>query len=218
VSLHERSDQLTVDEELRKGFGTRNWGVHASDTSEGLLLRLKEVSDDKSWFEFYYIYWGLIFRTARKYGLSETAAEDVAQDTLIAVSRNIRHLNYDREKGSFKCWLMNQTRWKALDYLKRQTRNVWSDVEGPVSFSADVFEKRWEEDWRRALVEMAFEQLKETMSPIALQIFHLRVFGGRSVMETARLLDVSIATVYLSFFRMQRRCKEQVAKLKAEGF
>ena len=74
-------------------------------TRESLLSRLKDWNDQKSWNEFFDTYWGLIYRTAINSGLTDAEAQDVVQETLIAVSQSMPTFQYDRAKGSFKAWL-----------------------------------------------------------------------------------------------------------------
>src|SRR5580765_2080020 len=59
-------------------------------TRESLLSRLKETSADESWREFFETYWKLIYNNARRAGLSDNEAQDVVQETMVALMVHIR--------------------------------------------------------------------------------------------------------------------------------
>src|SRR5512140_3209724 len=79
-------------------------------TRSSLLSRLRNVGDDASWRLFFETYWRLIYNVARKSGLRDSDAQDIVQETVIAVARNMPQFRYDAAKGSFKHWLLLITR------------------------------------------------------------------------------------------------------------
>jgi hypothetical protein len=63
-------------------------------TRATLLDRLKNWNDQASWQEFFDIYWQLIYGVARKAGLTDAEAQDVVQETLVAVAKHMpKHSN-----------------------------------------------------------------------------------------------------------------------------
>ena len=58
-------------------------------TRRSLLSRLRDLSDSDSWRTFFDTYWRLIYNVARKSGLSDGDAQDVVQETVIAVARKM---------------------------------------------------------------------------------------------------------------------------------
>src|SRR5579864_7319947 len=87
-----------------------------------LLSRLQNWDDWESWKDFFDTYWRLIYSVAIKSGLTETEAQDVVQETLISVAKDIQKFRRDRQLGSFKGWLRNLTRWRVADQLRKRTR------------------------------------------------------------------------------------------------
>src|SRR5437773_9325972 len=66
--------------------------------------------DQESWRDFFNTYWKLIYATAIKAGLNDAEAQDVVQDTVIAVAKKIEDFKYDPALDSFKGWLLYLTR------------------------------------------------------------------------------------------------------------
>lgn len=59
------------------------------ETSETLIARVKNLGDVDSWSEFVGIYQPTILRMAKRRGLQDADALDVAQQILISVSNSI---------------------------------------------------------------------------------------------------------------------------------
>ena len=74
-------------------------------TRQSLLSRLKDWDNHESWQDFFDTYWRLIYGLAVKSGLSNTEAEDVVQEVLLAVAKEMPDFKYDPARGSFKGWL-----------------------------------------------------------------------------------------------------------------
>ena len=89
-------------------------------TRATLIQRLKDWQDQASWQDFFDTYWKLIYRVAIKGGVSELEAQDVVQDTMIAVAKQMPGFKYDPRIGSFKAWLLNITRWRIVDVRRKR--------------------------------------------------------------------------------------------------
>src|SRR2546430_2636214 len=93
-------------------------------TRHTLLSRLKDWRDDDSWRDFFNIYWRLIYGFALKAGLTDQEAQEVVQETAITVARRIPEFRYDPSVCSFKTWLLNLTRWRIVDQLRKRGHAV----------------------------------------------------------------------------------------------
>src|SRR5262245_59147057 len=85
-------------------------GNEFDHTRATLLARLRESEDQTAWREFFDIYWPLLFSVSRRSGLSDADAQDVAQDVLGMVARQMPGFLYDPARGSFKAWLLTLMR------------------------------------------------------------------------------------------------------------
>src|SRR6202023_1308471 len=89
-------------------------------TRSSLLSRLRDAGDNVSWQTFFDTYWRLLYNVARKSGLDDPDAQDVVQETVIAVAGKMPEFRYDAAKGSFKSWLLLITRRRIHDHLRRR--------------------------------------------------------------------------------------------------
>jgi len=196
-------------------------------TRSSLLGRLANWDDQQSWEEFRALYSGLIRRTARRAGLTEAEAEDIEQETLLRVAKNIR--NFEPAGGNFKGWLLNQVCWRIGDHFRnlaveekhrhhtlRRGEEDQTATEERVADPADLG-KVWEEEWQRTLLERAVACVCRRANPKHAQIFDLCLLRGQSVSEVARALGVSLMTVYLVKTRLGRDLKREVDRLRESG-
>ena len=55
-------------------------------------------------------------------GLSEAESQDVVQETVVTVAKQMPGFRYDRSKGSFRSWLCKTTHWKIQDQLRKRQK------------------------------------------------------------------------------------------------
>jgi RNA polymerase sigma-70 factor (ECF subfamily) len=202
-------------------------------TRHSLLNRLKDWGDQTSWQEFFDAYGQLIYNVASKAGLPDAEAQEVVQETVIAVARKIGEFKADPVHGSFSAWLMQLTRWRIADqYRKREeagqascrstpgkTPEPLADDTGstgpiervpdPAGFALDTL---WQEEWKQHLMAAALERVKRQVSPRQFQMFDLHVLQNQPVQTTARTLQTSVASVYMAKHRISRLLKKEVRK------
>src|SRR2546429_8519785 len=89
-------------------------------TRRSLLDRLKNWDDQESWKDFFDTYWKLIYGVALKAGLSDAEAQEVVQETVIAVAKKMGGFEYDPEIGSFKSWLLHTAQWRISDQFRKR--------------------------------------------------------------------------------------------------
>src|SRR6266542_6274977 len=99
-------------------------------TQPSLLHRLKTGDDTESWREFYRLYGKLVRDFAIQAGLNDTEADEVVQETAIAVARHLPEFRYDPKVCRFKTWLLNQTSWRIKDQFKKRKVGQASRLSG----------------------------------------------------------------------------------------
>lgn len=80
------------------------------------LVELLRQKNRDGYNQLYERYAGTLYGIIFKIVTDTSTAEDILQDTFVKVWKNIN--NYSAEKGSFFTWLLNITRYTAIDYLR----------------------------------------------------------------------------------------------------
>src|SRR5438132_9129708 len=167
-------------------------------TRQSLLSRLRNWNDQESWKVFFDTYWKLIYTAAIKAELTDAEAQDVVQETVIAVCKAMPTFQYS-EHGSFKCWLLRLTSWRINDQIRSRKAHLGligaaaAAMAGPLQ---SCLEKLWEEQWETNLLEAALARVKRKVDSKMFQVFDLYVYHGWAVSRVARALKVSRAYVY----------------------
>lgn len=195
-------------------------------TRASLIQRLKDWQDQSSWQDFFDTYWKLIYGTALKSGLTATEAQDVVQETMIAVARHMPSFKYNPVLGSFKTWLLNMTRWRITDQLRKRgpfvagkseaddtatgTRTV-DKVIDPMSLDLDVL---WNAEWEKNLLAAAMAKVKRRLDPQKYQIFDLYVNKEWMPEKVASMFGISVDQVYLAKHRTMELIKDEIKRLE----
>src|SRR5262249_1785603 len=196
-------------------------------TRATLLARLANWDDRASWQEFFDIYWKLIYSVARRSGLTDAEAQDVVQDTMVAVARHMPTFKYDPAIASVKGWILNLTRWRVIDEMRRRVpRAIRRESTGTVTETATVeklhdssnkdLEAAWELEWEEALLEAALSKLKRRVDPKKYQIFDMYVNKNWAPEKVASTFGISIDQVYLTKHRLIELVKTEVDRLRKE--
>lgn len=203
------------------------------DTNETLLDRIKKTDAHDAWQEFYAKYWSPILRYARKLGLSPTQAQDVLQETMVALMRTLPEFNYDRRKGRFRNFLLTIVHRQSLAALRRARRTSnhdsldshapWPEkrplaevLSAPLSqIELDEAERRW----RESLVEDALASLREdkTLDQRTCRIFQAYVIDNQSAQAVAKEFGVQENVVYQIKNRLVRRLQTNVARMMRDS-
>ncbi|MBI3417213.1 MAG: sigma-70 family RNA polymerase sigma factor [Verrucomicrobia bacterium] len=198
-------------------------------THASLLEKLRDLEDQASWRRFFDTYAGLIRRVALQAGLSQADAEDVLQETAISVARHLPGFRYDPKICSFKTWMLRLTRWRVIDHFRKRQLQAGSldpatgdtdadaELDRVTGGRAPEVEAVWEQEWREATLAAALERVRANVHPQTFQMFDLHVLRGMSAGETAQLLGVNIARVYLARHRVGKKLRDETRSIETTG-
>jgi RNA polymerase sigma factor (sigma-70 family) len=195
----------------------------APTTRASLLLRLRNPQDHDAWVEFVSLYEPVIYRTLRRGGLQDADAQEVLQDLLLAVNRNIERWKLGAEHGSFRGWLRRVTRNLVVSWVRRKQRQLSTtsiDLDSLLEASSDAGgpeSDEFDRELRRAHFQIASEQVREEVRPQTWQAFFDVAVSGLSVAETANKLDMTTGAVRVAKCRIIARLSAAVAELEKES-
>ena len=142
--------------------------------------------------------YGLALRVTR----DEDAAEDVVAETYLQVWQQAGR--YDGERGTPLAWLLNMTRSRALDYLRRRGTVMMVDD----TYSGAALEELPSDDDPLSLVmalqrDASLRAAIATLSPVAQRLLGLAFFRDLSHGEIAELTGLPLGTVKSHLRRAQ---------------
>lgn len=206
----------------------------AMATRRSLLDRLKDPGDDPSWEEFVGRYRGLIEAAVRQRGVPAGDADEVVQETLVALARGLPRYDYDPARCRFKNWIRAIAERRVADHFRRQRRRqnlLTQDRPDPDDADAgagwldalEVPDERqlppdaaWDAAWQERLLELAMQQVRDEVKPAAFRIYHELVIRHRAPLEVARLFQVSLPRVYLARHRVGSLVRRRYRELELD--
>jgi len=187
-------------------------------TRASLLKRLRDGEDDLAWREFLSTYWRPLYAFARHVGCSAETAEEVTEETIVAVFENRQVFHYDPKRGRFHSWLFTVLRQKLALIRRKDRRGIATDTNPEALPAADPSaELRFEQLFELGLVAAMLEIVKQSVAPSTYQAFHLTAIQGLSIREASRLTGLSRNAVYQSRSHTMARLRELGAQYRDEG-
>ncbi len=183
------------------------------------------------------MYGKLVRDFAIQAGLTDTEADEVAQETAIAVARHLPEFRYDPKVCRFKTWLLNQSSWRIKDQIKKRRKAEGlsggapkrtgespvlptegtartSTIERVADPAAMNLDEVSETEWRKDLLAAAFERVKSKFSLKQFQIFDLHALNEWPAADVAKSLGVSVTNVYVTKHRVAAAVKKEMATLE----
>jgi len=193
-----------------------------SSTRLSLLGRLRLTpTDEQAWSEFVERYGRQVYAWCRQWGLQEADAEDVTQNVLADLARQMRTFEY-QPSGRFRSWLRTIAHrgWCDLLASRKAATNGSGDsavlgLLNSVEAREDLL-KHLDSECERELLEAAMNQVQQRVEPNTWEAFRLTAQEGRAGAETAQRLGLQVAAVFKAKSRVQKMIREEVAKLEGD--
>jgi len=194
-------------------------------TQPSLLFKLRDWKDAASWSEFSRLYRNLVFGFAKRSGLSHAEAEDVTQDVFKRVAETLHEFESQPERGSFRRWLLNLTRWRIADKFRDRSAAAWqnpsrTDTDDRTSTIDRVPDEAavndWDSEWRQHILDAAMERIAHRTNPRHFQVFDLYVRQQWPVRRISRNLGINAASIYVIAYRLTAQLKAEVSRLQAQ--
>ncbi len=188
-------------------------------TSVSLLDRLKIArSDDSDWNQFEALYAPLIRRwIGRIPGLGHDV-DDVSQEVLVILIREIPRFDRRRE-GSFRAWLRRVTANRVLVYRRqrhRQAGPVAHQTEGFLEQMADsnsLLARQFDDEHNKHVCEVLLSAVRSDFNQATWNAFQQFAVERRPAAEVARELGLTVNAVVKAKTRVLNRLRQEAAGL-----
>ena len=193
-----------------------------SATHVSLLARLRlDPRDQAAWDAFVERYGRRIFGWCRGRGLQEPDAEDVTQNVLIDLARQMRTFEYrpaPGRQGSFRAWLHQVTYRAWCDFLSSRPAPAVGGSEAQERLDgAEAREELLgylEEAFDLELLEQARARVCQRVEPQTWKAFQLTALDGLPAAEVAGQVGLEVAAVYKAKSRVLQMLREETRRLE----
>jgi RNA polymerase sigma-70 factor (ECF subfamily) len=190
------------------------------ETSVSLLERLRGEPDAASWQLLVGLYTPLVQGWLRLHFVQIQDVEDLTQDVLGVVVRELKHFQHNHRPGAFRAWLRTIT----VNCLRANWRNRHGKAEATgdseVAQMLDQLEdphselsQLWDRQHDRHVMARLLEMTACEFNPVTWQAFEQHVLDERPAADVAATLGVSVNVVLLAKSRVLRRLRQEAQGL-----
>lgn len=188
-----------------------------TDTSAGLLTRVRDRSNSAAWTRLVALYSPLLQVWARRAGVSPYDIDDVVQEVLLAVAREMPRFVYDATKGQFRAWLRTILTHRCRHHLRTRPATVlartdWQVLDELVDPSS-VLSAQWDREHDQHVAARLLTTIQADFEPHTWTAFRRVVLDGASPREVSAELGVSVDSVYQARSRVLSRLRREAAGL-----
>jgi RNA polymerase sigma-70 factor (ECF subfamily) len=182
-----------------------------------LLNRLRLQPDAQSWQRLVELYTPLIQGWLRRHGVPPADADDLTQEVMAVVVRELPRFEHNQQRGAFRNWLrtiaVNRLRalWRSSrrralatgdsDFLK-----MLDELEDPQSNLSQLWDQQHDQHVARRLMELVEPQFE----PTTWRAFRRVVLDGAKAAAVAAELGISVNAVLLAKSRILSRLREEM--------
>ncbi len=190
------------------------------ETSESLIVRVRDPSNQPAWDQFEQLYRPVIFRIARAKGLQHSDALDLVQQVLMSVSAAIVRYEKQSEGMRFRNWLSRVTRNAILKALSRGPRDPAAGGTQVMNWLNDVpaddaTEALIDLEYRREVFARAAARVRTEVQEETWQAFESTVLQDVPIEVAAKRFGISTGSIYAARSRIMRRLRTAVKDLEA---
>jgi RNA polymerase sigma-70 factor (ECF subfamily) len=191
-----------------------------NDTPISLLERLRLGPDPASWERLVALYTPLVRRWLGRYAVQPADADDLVQEVLGTLLRELPQFRHDLRRGAFRRWLrtvaLNRLRafWRTRKALPQAVGAtdlgpVLDRLEDPVS----DLSRLWDEEYDRHVVRRLLEMIELEFEPATWQAFRMLVLEGLPTRDVAARLGISVNAVRIAKHRVLSRFRREIEGL-----
>ena len=190
-----------------------------TETPVSLLERLRLRPDAASWQRLIDLYSPLVHSWLRRYALQPADADDVAQETLAVLVRELPQFRHDLRRGAFRSWLrgivVNRLRefWRGR---KRQPAAGGGDADlllGQLQDPNSHLSRLWDREHDEHVARRLLELLELEFEPTTWRAFQLLVLENKNTAEAAAAVGISPGAARVAKSRVLRRLRQEAEGL-----
>lgn len=178
-------------------------------TSLSLLECASRPEDSQSWSRFVGVYSPLLRHWLNRFQIQTSDADDLIQDVLIVVARELPNFEHSQRKGSFRSWLrkilINKLRgfWRSANY--RPTATGATSLQQQLNELADAASatsRLWDKEHDEFVMKRLMDQVRSRFSEQTWEAFRRQAVDGHSARKVADELEMKVNQVYLAKSRV----------------
>jgi RNA polymerase sigma-70 factor, ECF subfamily len=190
-----------------------------NETRQSLLLRARTGEQD-AWKDLADLYRPLIIGWLNRQGVPAVDLEDLSQDVLLSVVKNLPTFEHSGHRGAFRAWLRTIVCSRTTDYWRAADASApargGSGATAALQQIADPdsdLNRQWDEEHDRYVLDCLLDLVEAEFEPATLRAFRRLALDGAKGAEVAGELRLTVAAVYVAKSRVLKRIRQEAEGL-----
>jgi RNA polymerase sigma-70 factor (ECF subfamily) len=178
-------------------------------TRSSLLLRARD-GDPEAWSDFTALYRPLIRAWLRRQSVADADLDDLTQDVLLCVVRNLPSFSHSGRSGAFRAWLRSIVSCRVCDFWR--ARPPAADSETALALLEDPeseLNRLWEREHDLYVLRCLLEMVEQEFEQSTLRAFRRLALDGAAGPDVAAELGLSVGAVYVAKSRVLQRIRRE---------
>ena len=185
-------------------------------TSLSLLGRAQDGDDSHAWQQLNEVYAPLLAAWMARHGLQTSDIDDIVQETLLAVSKELPNFEHSGNAGAFRTWLRRIMVFRMRNFWR--TRNRHPQGRGESDFVKQLAEledphsqltRQWEREHDRRLLHRLLALIGPRFQQNTREAFRRVALEGESAQKVADDLGMSLNAVVIAKSRVLRELRRE---------
>jgi RNA polymerase sigma-70 factor (ECF subfamily) len=184
-----------------------------SSTPVSLLQRLRRQPAEGDWQRLVLLYTPFLGGWLRAHGAPPGEVDDLVQEVLTVLVRELPHFEHNGRVGAFRAWLRGVAAHRlAACWRGRAGKAVAGGLTAALDQLADPasdLSRRWEREHDEHVLRRLEQLVQPEFQPATWEAFRLVVVEGRRAAEAAARLGISVNAVLIAKSRVLRRLRQE---------
>ena len=193
------------------------------NTRYTLLQKLQAENNEKNWEEFVTYYSPYIFVIIRRFNVGSQDSEELMQDVLVKIWKNIGKFDREEYKCRFRTWLSVMIRNTVFNFFKSKASknsrmNVsYQEIMGKLELITEAeIDLISEREWKNHIAQLVWTNLKDNFSEQTQKVFEASIKSDITNPQLAAKFDVSESSVRVFKMRVRKAMHKEIIRLNSE--
>ena len=184
------------------------------ETPRSLLEQLRRHPSEMAWKRLVALYTPLLECWLRHYGIPSGDLEDLVQEVMTVLIRDLPAFHHNQQCGAFRCWLrtivVHRVRgyWRSRHNSAQTAGGSASGILEEIPDPASDPDRRWEQEHDQFIIRRALELMQPELTTSTWQAFRRQALDGAKPAAVAAELGISVNAVVLAKYRVMRRLRQ----------
>jgi RNA polymerase sigma factor (sigma-70 family) len=190
------------------------------ETPISLLERLRLRPDATSWQRLVDLYSPLIRAWIGRYTVQTSDADDLVQEVMGVLIRELPHFRHDLRPGAFRRWLRSVTTNRLRTFWRSRKAvpvaaggSDFGHILDQLEDSESALSRFWDEAHDRHVAHRLMELIEPEFEPTTWKAFQSLVLEGKRTADVAAELGITVNAVRIAKSRVLSRFRREVEGL-----